>query len=124
MLRRKRILRCPEEDLNPHNQSCPLPKNRGHNLSLISNPHICPDGHRVTLTEKVKVDNLLTTNIRRHSPVIWRYIAISLIGPVAGVLSAMAWLQKLASSALSTDRAEGRRQAARIVWARGASRQP
>lgn len=50
MLRRKRVLPCSEESLNPHNQSCPLPNNRGHNLPLISNPHTCPNNHRLALT--------------------------------------------------------------------------
>src|SRR5579875_1975692 len=44
---------------NPHNQSCPPPEDRGHNLSLISDPHIRPDGHRVTLTIQWRFGRLL-----------------------------------------------------------------
>ena len=63
----------PEEDLNPHNQSCPLPKNRGHKLSLISNSHICPDGHRVTLTQQDHEGGLVSLpSIIVKSPILER----------------------------------------------------
>ena len=36
---------------HPHNQSCPLPKHRGHDQSLNTYNHTtCPDGLQVTLT--------------------------------------------------------------------------